>query len=87
MITNFVVSRPGDKKDLPISINMPGVHNVLNAAAAIAVATDEGVSDEAIVAGVANFSGVGRRFQIYGNYPVAEGGEAMLVDDYGHHPV
>jgi UDP-N-acetylmuramate--alanine ligase len=57
----------------------------LNAAAAVAVATDEGVGDAAIIAGLLKFQGVGRRFQVYGNYQVAEG-TAMLVDDYGHHP-
>jgi UDP-N-acetylmuramate--alanine ligase len=58
---------------------------VLNATAAIAVATDEQVSDEAIIEGLSSFKGVGRRFEIYGEYLV-EKGEAMLVDDYGHHP-
>jgi len=51
----------------------------------VAVATDEGVDDQAIQSGLANFQGVGRRFEIYGEYPVS-GGTAMLVDDYGHHP-
>src|SRR3546814_3079352 len=64
---------------------MPGNHNVLNALATIAIATDEGIDDEAIVQGLAEFAGVGRRFQVYGDLPV-EDGSVMLVDDYGHHP-
>src|SRR5690606_30326549 len=62
------------------------VHNVLNAAAAVAVATDEKIADAAILRGLEGFQGVGRRFEVYGEYSV-EGGTAMLVDDYGHHPV
>ncbi|MGQ9425997.1 UDP-N-acetylmuramate--L-alanine ligase [Gilvimarinus sp. F26214L] len=88
--TRFKVSRPEGKAPLDITLNMPGHHNVLNATAAIAVATDEGLSDEAIQKGLANFLGVGRRFQVYGDYPVGDPqgakGTAMLVDDYGHHP-
>ncbi len=74
---------------LPIALSMPGKHNVLNSLAAIAVAVDEGVGVDAIQQGLENFQGVGRRFQIYGDYPVVaedSTGEAMLVDDYGHHP-
>ncbi|TNF35484.1 MAG: UDP-N-acetylmuramate--L-alanine ligase [Gammaproteobacteria bacterium] len=70
---------------LDVTINIPGHHNVLNATAAIAVACDEGVADEHILRGLAQFAGVGRRFQVYGEYPVGSG-TAMLVDDYGHHP-
>jgi UDP-N-acetylmuramate--alanine ligase len=83
--SRFVVHRPDQHKSLVIEMNIPGVHNVLNAAAAIAVATDEGVSDNAIQLGLTGFQGVGRRFEIYGEYPVRRG-VAMLVDDYGHHP-
>lgn len=83
--TAFTVRRHGDKSDLQVSINMPGEHNVLNATAAIAVATDEGVSDEAICRGLARFQGVGRRFQLYGEFAI-DGGSVSLVDDYGHHP-
>lgn len=79
----FVVSHAG--KSLAIEINMPGKHNVLNAAAAVAVGFDEGIDAKAIQQGLANFKGVGRRFQIYGEYPVKDG-KATLVDDYGHHP-
>lgn len=85
MQSEFDVLRPGHEKPLHIRINIPGVHNILNATAVIAVATDEGLSDEAIQQGLENFQGVGRRFQIYGNFPIGEG-DAMLVDDYGHHP-
>ncbi|WP_371824052.1 UDP-N-acetylmuramate--L-alanine ligase [Hahella sp. HN01] len=85
MQTSFTAKRPGDQPDLRISLNMPGKHNVLNALAVIAVASDEGIADEAIVSALNKFQGVGRRFQVYGNYPVAEG-SVMLVDDYGHHP-
>ena len=83
--THFEVRCPGRTESLAIELNIPGVHNVLNATAVIAVAMEEGVADEAIREGLKTFAGVGRRFQIYGNYPVGDG-EAMLVDDYGHHP-
>ena len=82
---NFVIDRPDNKPSLSIRLNIPGRHNALNAAAAIAVATDEGISDEAIIAGLEKFSGVGRRFEMVGEYQVTDG-PAMLVDDYGHHP-
>jgi len=85
MSTHFRVSRPDNHKDLEIRLAMPGRHNVLNALAAIAVATDEGVEDADIVSALSGFSGVGRRFQVYGDYPV-NGGAVTLVDDYGHHP-
>ncbi len=84
-VTRFELSRPDGLTNLDITLNMPGDHNVLNASAAIAVATDEGVSDAVIVQSLANFSGVGRRFQVHGEFPVA-GGSVLLVDDYGHHP-
>jgi UDP-N-acetylmuramate--alanine ligase len=83
----FKVDRPEGLSPLHIKLSIPGRHNMLNATAAIAVATDEGLDDKAICAGLAGFQGVGRRFEVYGNYPVAGGaGTAMLVDDYGHHP-
>jgi UDP-N-acetylmuramate--alanine ligase len=82
---HFVIDRPDNKASLDIKLNIPGRHNALNAAAAIAVATDEGISDKAIIAGLENFSGVGRRFEMVGEYQVNQG-SAMLVDDYGHHP-
>lgn len=83
--TSFSVRRPGVDEDLRVTINMPGNHNVLNATAAIAVATDEGIDDEAIQRGLEKFAGVGRRFQVYGEFDV-ENGSVLLVDDYGHHP-
>lgn len=82
----FVAVRPEGHADLRIRLAMPGAHNALNALAAIAVATDAGVADADIVAGMASFGGVGRRFQVHGHYPLKQGGEVMLVDDYGHHP-
>ena len=81
----FTVKRPNDQPTLDICLNMPGRHNVLNALASIVVATDEDVGDEDIQRGLKQFQGVGRRFQIHGEYPVGSG-SAMLVDDYGHHP-
>ncbi len=83
---SFKVRRKDIDDDLSLTLAMPGLHNVLNATAAIAVATDEGVDDSAIQKGLSNFQGVGRRFQIYGEYALPDGGGAMLVDDYGHHP-
>ncbi|MDD4977099.1 MAG: UDP-N-acetylmuramate--L-alanine ligase [Gallionella sp.] len=77
----------GTPKDLDITLNLPGVHNVLNSLAAIAVALEVGVSHEAIVAALAEFEGVGRRFQRYGEVALPEGGSFTLIDDYGHHPV
>jgi UDP-N-acetylmuramate--alanine ligase len=73
--------------DLPITLNTPGEHNVRNALAAIAVATELNVSDVAIQSALAKFSGVGRRFQRYGEFITQDGGKATLIDDYGHHPV
>jgi UDP-N-acetylmuramate--alanine ligase len=71
---------------LDVMLNLPGEHNVLNALAAIAVAREVGASDDAIAKALAEFTGVGRRFQRYGDIPLAEGGYFTLVDDYGHHP-
>jgi UDP-N-acetylmuramate--alanine ligase len=74
--------------DLAVTLNLPGDHNVLNALAAIAVATELELPDAAMVRGLAEFRGVGRRFQRYGEVPVASAsGEFTLIDDYGHHPV
>lgn len=85
MKTHFRVIRPEGYADLDITLNMPGLHNVQNALAVIAVATDEGIADEAICTALEQFQGVGRRFQVLGDVAVT-GGDAMLVDDYGHHP-
>jgi UDP-N-acetylmuramate--alanine ligase len=76
--------------DLAITLNLPGEHNVRNALAAIAVATELELPDEPIVRALAAFGGVGRRFQRYGDLPVSAaqgGGSYTLIDDYGHHPV
>ena len=83
--TEFEILRPDKKKPLKIKLNMPGKHNALNATAAVVIATDENISDRDIKAGIQNFSGVGRRFDIRGEFKVGDG-NAMLVDDYGHHP-
>ena len=74
--------------DLPVELNLPGTHNVLNALAAIAVATELNVDDAAIQRGLASFQGVGRRFQQYGDFAVgpAKAGSFRLIQDYGHHP-
>ncbi|MDA0190789.1 MAG: UDP-N-acetylmuramate--L-alanine ligase [Proteobacteria bacterium] len=78
----------GSVSRFPVVLNLPGMHNVLNALAAIAVATEVGVDDAAIVKALAGFTGVGRRFQRYGEIPCAGGaGRFTLIDDYGHHPV
>ena len=82
-----VVRVNGTTSRLSIVLNLPGRHNVLNALAAIAVATEVGVSDEAIVKALAEFKGVGRRFQRYGEVALPNGGTATVIDDYGHHPV
>ncbi len=76
----------GSVSRFPVTLNLPGMHNVLNALAAIAVATEVGVSDEAIAKALAEFRGVGRRFQRCGEVSLAAGGSFTLIDDYGHHP-
>lgn len=82
--SSFTVVR-NNHPDLRITLAMPGKHNVLNALAAVAIATDEGVNDQDIATGLEQFSGVGRRFEIHGEFNVADG-KFLLVDDYGHHP-
>ena len=71
---------------LDVNLNLPGRHNVLNALAAIAVATELGIKDQAILKALAEFHGVGRRFQRYGDIAISGGGSFTLIDDYGHHP-
>ena len=71
---------------LEVELNLPGQHNVLNALAAIAVASELGIKDDAILKALAEFHGVGRRFQRYGEVALAGGGRFTLIDDYGHHP-
>jgi len=73
--------------DLDITLNLAGVHNVCNALAAIAVATELELPDAPVVKALAGFAGVGRRFQRYGDVPARDGGHFTLIDDYGHHPV
>ena len=87
---SFTLLRP-DHAPLPVVLNLPGLHNVRNALAAAAVATLAGVKDEDLVRGLAEFTGVGRRFTQYGEVPSAGGdgapsGTFTLIDDYGHHP-
>ena len=81
----FKVVRRDCVGQLDIELNLPGQHNVQNALAAIAVATDDGVSDIAIQKALAEFEGIGRRFQMYGDYTV-NNKTVTLIDDYGHHP-
>ena len=74
--------------DIDITLNLPGEHNVRNALAAIAVATELELPDAAVIKALAEFHGVGRRFQRWGDVPARDGGGAFtLIDDYGHHPV
>jgi UDP-N-acetylmuramate--alanine ligase len=73
--------------DMDIVLNLPGTHNVLNALAAIAIAVELNVPDEAVVKALANFGGVGRRFQRHGEITAKAGGYFTLIEDYGHHPV
>jgi len=72
---------------LPVRLNLPGRHNVLNAAAAAAIGTQLGVDDDAILEALAGFTGVGRRFARLGEVALSTSGSFTLIDDYGHHPV
>ena len=80
------IARAAGTADLAVDLNLAGVHNVLNALAAIAIGREVGVADAAIARALAEFHGVGRRFQRYGEFAVS-GGTCTLIDDYGHHPV
>ncbi len=80
----FRVKRNGHS--FPVTLNLPGLHNVRNALAAVAVGVELGVPDESIAHALSEFRGVGRRFQNYGEIPIAGGGSYTLIDDYGHHP-
>jgi UDP-N-acetylmuramate--alanine ligase len=96
--SHFIVRRKSLASDLKIKMNTPGRHNVLNALAAIAIASDEGIGDRDIVAGLEEFQGVARRFEVHGRFSLPFGEQAsheqasydegsfLLVDDYGHHP-
>lgn len=81
----FTVQR-AQGKPLPVTLNLPGRHNVLNALAAIAIATELKISDGSIQRALENFAGIGRRFQICGDFELKQGGSVTLIDDYGHHP-
>ena len=81
------IARAADAPDLAVDLAAPGVHNVLNALAAIAIGREVGVADAAIAKALADFRGVGRRFQRYGEVALPQGGAYTLIDDYGHHPV
>ncbi len=87
MNTTFELVRRADDFGAPVTIELalPGRHNVLNALATFATAADEGLPDHIIAEGLSRFDGVGRRFQVLGDFNTGAG-EVMLVDDYGHHP-
>lgn len=80
----FRVKRNGHS--FPVTLNLPGLHNVRNALAAVAVGVELNIPDEIIANALSEFRGVGRRFQNYGEIPIAGGGSYTLIDDYGHHP-
>ncbi|WP_332750628.1 UDP-N-acetylmuramate--L-alanine ligase [Hydrogenophaga sp.] len=86
---HFTVQRRNgvELPDLDVVLNLPGHHNVLNALAAIGIAVELGVDDAAVQQALAEFKGVGRRFQPYGEARLPGGGSCTVVDDYGHHPV
>ena len=85
---HFTVQRRNGVRlpDLPVVLNLAGEHNVLNALSAIAVAVELNIPDAAVQKALAEFKGVGRRFQRYGELPAVGGGRFTLIDDYGHHP-
>lgn len=83
----FDCLRAGNDVPLPVILNLAGRHNVLNALAAIAVATEAGVPDTDIQKGLREFGGVGRRFERWGEAVLPGGGHCTVIDDYGHHPV
>ncbi len=82
--THFTVLRK-DREPLSLTLNVPGEHNVYNALAAITLATDEGVDDDAIIRALEKFAGVGRRFEKQAQVAIDDG-DVLLIDDYGHHP-
>ncbi|HMN22363.1 MAG TPA: UDP-N-acetylmuramate--L-alanine ligase [Ottowia sp.] len=87
-VMHFTVQRRNGVQlpDLPVTLNLAGAHNVLNALAAIALAVELNVPDAAVQKALAEFKGVGRRFQRHGDWPAPAGGTFTLIDDYGHHP-
>jgi UDP-N-acetylmuramate--alanine ligase len=85
---HFTVRRVnGVTTEFDVTLNLPGNHYVLNALAAIAIASELNIADEAIIKALRDFKGVGRRFERYGEIPIKKGGTFTLIDDYGHHPV
>ncbi|MBI5330841.1 MAG: UDP-N-acetylmuramate--L-alanine ligase [Betaproteobacteria bacterium] len=84
---SFTALRNGIRSPIAVTLNLPGMHNVLNALSAIAVAWELQIPDEAVQRALAGFKGVGRRFQRYGEVRLTDGRAFTLVDDYGHHPV
>lgn len=80
-------TRDGELPVLHVELNLPGLHNVRNALAAISVATELGVTDDAICQALEGFRGVGRRFTQIGEFKADHGGTFTVIDDYGHHPV
>lgn len=84
--THFTVIRPNNRSAIDIILNLPGRHNILNALAAIAIATELNIPDEFIKSALEKFDGIGRRFQMYGDFLLQKGGSIKLIDDYGHHP-
>ena len=83
--TSFEVYRKNKNKKISIELNLPGIHNIQNALAAIAVATELDIDDKSIIEAFKNFSGINRRFQVTKNV-AAKDGKITLIDDYGHHP-
>ncbi|HWP94816.1 MAG TPA: UDP-N-acetylmuramate--L-alanine ligase [Gammaproteobacteria bacterium] len=83
--STYRVLRPGHAQALEVTLNLPGRHNVLNSLAAVAIAQELEIPDEALLAAFASFKGVGRRFQAYGELATPKG-RVLLIDDYGHHP-
>jgi UDP-N-acetylmuramate--alanine ligase len=81
----FTVSQKSSENQMEVTLNMPGRHNVLNALAAISIAWTLGISNKKIIAGLNDFQGIGRRFQVNAGLPFKDG-EVILVDDYAHHP-
>jgi UDP-N-acetylmuramate--alanine ligase len=84
---HFEVVGAGIDDYMPVTLNLPGRHNVLNALAAIIIGKELDIPTPAIQKALADFRGVGRRFQRYGEIALADGGHYTLIDDYGHHPV
>lgn len=83
-VSQFVITdSAGNQRE--ISLNLPGRHNALNATAVFALAQDEGIAEQAILAALSKFEGIGRRFQQYGEFDTGRG-KVLLLDDYGHHP-